>query len=80
MALLNPSEKLNVRAADIFAEDLGLNGMARDTMLNWAKRAKENHRWTENETQELYKSAGMKCIASNLKIGPGFGRFSWGLA
>ena len=80
MALLNPSEKLNVRAADIFAEDLGLNGMARDTMLNWAKRAEENHRWTKNETQELYKSAGMKCIASSLKIGPGFGRFSWGLA
>ena len=80
VALLNPSEKLNVRAADIFAEDLGLNGMARDTMLNWAKRAEENHRWTKNETQELYKRAGMKCIASNLKIGPGFGRFSWGLA
>lgn len=80
VALLNPSENLNIRSATTFADDFGLSGIARNTMLNWAKRAEDNHRWTEAETQELYARAGMKLCASILKIGPGFARFSWGIA
>ena len=80
VALLNPSEKLNILAAADFAEERGLDGMAKDTLLNWARRAEENHRWTEEGTQALYANAGIKYKASILKIGPGFGRFSWGTA
>jgi ubiquinone/menaquinone biosynthesis C-methylase UbiE len=80
LAMLNPSPFLNVRAAIAFAQERGLQGMARDTLINWARRAEVNHRWTETETQALYANAGMKYTAGVLKIGPGFGFFSCGIA
>lgn len=79
VALLNPSENINEQAAIAFAEERKLEGVARGTLLNWARRAEENHHWTEDETRALYANAGMKCVASILKVGPGFGRFSWGV-
>jgi SAM-dependent methyltransferase len=80
LAMLNPSEYLNETAAQAFAYEKGLDGVARDTLINWARRATENHHWTENETCDLYTRAGMKYMGSVLKVGPGFGRFSWGMA
>jgi len=80
VAMLNHSEVLNVQAALHFAESQGLMGVARDTLLNWARRAKEFHQWTEDETYVLYHQAGLKCMGSVLKVGPGFGRFSWAVA
>jgi ubiquinone/menaquinone biosynthesis C-methylase UbiE len=79
VAMLNPSEELNERAATIFADEKGLQGMARDTLINWARRAETNHHWTQEETYTLYRAAGMKCMDSVLKVGPGFGRYSWGI-
>ncbi len=80
LAMLNPSEYLNEPAAMAFVNDKGLVGVARDTLLHWARRAFENHHWTEDETCHLYERAGLKYMGSVLKAGPGFGRFSWGLA
>lgn len=80
LAMLNPSEHLNEQSALDYEIENSLNGVARDTLLNWARREVENHHWTEEETINLYKKAGMKCMASTLKVGPGFGRFSWGMA
>ncbi len=79
-AMLNPSENINPQSAAEFANVKALEGIARDTLLNWAKRAVENHRWTEGETRLLYKQAGFKYGASVLKVGPGFARFSSGIA
>jgi SAM-dependent methyltransferase len=79
-AMLNPSEYLTELAALAFADDKNLDGVARDTILNWARRAAENHHWTDDETCDLYRNAGMKYMGSVLKVGPGFGRFSWGKA
>lgn len=78
VALLNPTEILNVEAAEYFAGQRGLEGMARDTFVNWARRAEANHRWTEDEIRALYSSAGLKYMAGIIKVGPGFARFSWG--
>jgi SAM-dependent methyltransferase len=80
VAMLNPSQNLNEQAAIAFAQERGLEGMAKDTLINWAKRAEMNHRWTEAETQELFAEAGMKYIAGILKIGPGFGFCSCAIA
>jgi len=80
IAMLNPSDYLNEQTALLFANEKGLEGVARDTLLNWARRATEYHQWTEEETFALYSDAGMKCMGSILKVGPGFGRFSWGIA
>ncbi len=76
IAMLNPSELLNPESASGFADDQGLAGVARCTLLNWAKRASANHRWTEAETRLLYSNAGLQYQGSVLKVGPGFGRFS----
>ncbi len=80
IAMLNPSEELNEPAAVSFADKNSMNGVARLTLVNWARRAEANQRWTEIETHELYHEAGMQCVACELKVGPGFGRFSWGIA
>jgi SAM-dependent methyltransferase len=78
VALLNPSENLTVQAARGFVESRGLIGLARDTFLNWAARAEDNHRWNEAETRELFTVAGLKLDETDLKIGSGFARFSRG--
>ncbi len=80
LAMLNPSETLNEQAALHFSDEQRLQGVARDTLLNWARRATENHHWSEEETFAVYRQAGMRCMGSVLKVGPGFGRFSWAVA
>jgi SAM-dependent methyltransferase len=78
LALLNPSEQLTTRAAEAFARERGMNGLGRDTLIKWARRAEEHHRWTEKETVELFTGIGLSFNRSALKVGPGFGRFSLG--
>lgn len=78
VAMLNPSERLSEQAAVTFADESGLEGVARDTLINWARRAARYHQWTEEDTIGVYNQAEMKYGGSVLKVGPGFGRFSWG--
>lgn len=78
--MLNPSELLDHPSAVDFADEEGLEGIARDTLFNWATRGVEHHRWTDDETRLLYLEAGMKYQGSVLKVGPGFARFSSGIA
>ena len=37
--MLNPSEHLSDQAALAFVNEKGLDGVARETLLNWARRA-----------------------------------------
>jgi ubiquinone/menaquinone biosynthesis C-methylase UbiE len=80
LAMLNPSENLHDHSAGEYAREKGLHGMASATLLNWANRAVQNHRWTETETGELFTKAGFKYMGSTLRVGPGFARFSRGTA
>ena len=56
--MLNPSELLNHQAAVDFADEKGMEGIARDTLLNWANRAEQHHRWTDDETRALVHCSG----------------------
>jgi ubiquinone/menaquinone biosynthesis C-methylase UbiE len=78
LALLNPSELLDQKAAAALADARALDGLARQTLLNWAGRAEANQRWTEQETRELLVSSGIQPVEISLKIGPGFARFTRG--
>ncbi len=78
--MLNPTESLNEASATEFATQRGLDGLARDTMVNWSRRATAHHHWTEPETRQLYSDAGLIYLESVAKIGPGFARFSSGKA
>ena len=76
LCLLNPSENLNISAATCVADARALDGTARKSLLNWARNAENHFRWTEAETAELLSKAGLKVTASELRVGPGFARFT----
>jgi SAM-dependent methyltransferase len=78
LALLNPSELLDQNAAAALADARALEGLARQTLLNWAARAEANHRWTEAETRSLLVSSGIQPVEISLRVGPGFARFTRG--
>ena len=75
IALLNPSEHLNVDAATDFADYRGLHGLARETLLNWAARAEKHNRWTESQLVEMFDNVGLELADTKTSVGPGFARF-----
>lgn len=80
LAMLNPTESLTELSAIEFASQKGLDGLARDSLVNWARRATAHYHWTESETRQLYSNSGLTFVESATKVGPGFARFSSGKA
>lgn len=78
VALLNPSERMSVAAAIAFADQRGLTGLDRDSLIGWAARAEAHQRWGESDLAELYASAGLVLQETVLKFGPGLARFARG--
>jgi ubiquinone/menaquinone biosynthesis C-methylase UbiE len=76
LCVLNPSENLSVPAARNLADRRGLDGTARESLLNWARNAETHFRWTEAETRELLSLGGFRLEESVLRVGPGFARFT----
>ncbi len=74
----NEAVKLNMQAAITFEDEQKLEGTAKITLFAWARRAEENQRGNEDQTNRLFVEAGLWCEACILKVGPGFGRYSWG--
>jgi ubiquinone/menaquinone biosynthesis C-methylase UbiE len=79
LCLLNPSERMSIRAATQLADERGLDGTARASLLGWARNAEDHVRWTEIETRLLLAEAGFGRTESVLRVGPGFARFSRGI-
>lgn len=75
LCLLNPSENLGESAATRLADERGLHGTVRKSLLNWAQNAEHHFRWTEDETRDLLSRAGLQLEESVLRVGPGFARF-----
>jgi SAM-dependent methyltransferase len=76
LALLNPSERMSVAAVEALVEERRLAGLARDSLLNWARRAEAGHRWTEPELRDLLAASGLRLLESALRVGPGLARFT----
>ena len=76
LCLLNPSESLKVSAVRRLADKRDLAGIARESLLNWAKNAEKHARWKESETRELLSAAGLRLEESVLRVGPGFAHFT----
>ena len=76
---LNPSEQMNLSAAAALADRRNLQGVARDSLLNWAARAEAHRRWTEAEWAALFAAAGFERLEADLKVGPGLARFVRGI-
>jgi SAM-dependent methyltransferase len=79
VAALNPSEQMSVVAATALAALHGLQGLARDSLLDWARRAEANQRWGEAELVALFAAAGLVVTGMELKVGPGLARFTRGI-
>ena len=77
-ALLNPSEKMSVSAATTLADERNLEGLARETLLNYAARAERHHRWSEDNLSELFASANLELTDTTTKMGDGLVRFARG--
>jgi ubiquinone/menaquinone biosynthesis C-methylase UbiE len=73
--LLNPSERMSVAAAAAFADQRGLTGLDRDSLMDWAQRAEENRRWDEADLAALFAASGLVLQETALKLGPGLARF-----
>jgi ubiquinone/menaquinone biosynthesis C-methylase UbiE len=76
LALLNPSERMSLAAVEALVQERRLAGLARDSLLNWARRAEAGHRWTEPELSTLLAAAGLRPVESTLRVGPGLARFT----
>ncbi len=79
VCLLNPSERISTEAVTRLADSRGLDGTARQSLLNWAHNAETHARWTEAETESLFAVAGFRLTETCLKVGPGFARLSRGV-
>lgn len=78
VALLNPSERMGVAVATALADQRGLTGLDRQSLLGWAARAEAHHRWDVADLAELFAAAGLRLQESMLKLGPGLARFARG--
>jgi SAM-dependent methyltransferase len=79
VVMLNPSEHMSAAAATTLADQRGLQGLDRDSLLNWAATAEANRRWGESELQELFTETGLRMVDTSLKVGPGLARFAKGV-
>ena len=76
LALLNPSEHLSIRSATTLADERGLSGADRESLIGWAVRAEANHRWSASELAEILAGARLRLVMNRLSMGPGLARFS----
>lgn len=76
IALLNPSENMSVSAATALADERGLTGLGRETLLNYASRAERHFRWGAGNLESLFSAAGCQLTATQLKMGAGLVRFA----
>lgn len=79
VAMLNPSEKMSVVAAEALAEARGLVNIDRASLLNWADVAERNRRMSEADVTVMFTAAGLRQVETVTKIGPGLARFVKGL-
>lgn len=78
IALLNPSEQMSVAAATKLADERNLEGLARQSLLNYAARAEHHFRWGKEELNDLFSSAQLQLTTTTLKMGTGLVRFARG--
>ena len=75
---MNPSERMSVAAAADLADANRLDGLARETLLNYASRAEQHARWSVDELAGMFAQAGLQLTESTTRMGPGLVRYARG--
>jgi ubiquinone/menaquinone biosynthesis C-methylase UbiE len=78
VALLNPSEQMNMISAVSLADERKLDQLSRKSLLSWASQAETHARWDQPSLDQLFGAAGMRLVETSLHIGPGLARFARG--
>lgn len=78
VVLLNPSPRMSLAAATELASVRELTGFARDNLLNWAKIAEANHRWSTSDIETMFAQVGFDPVAFRERIGPGLALYARG--
>lgn len=76
LAMLNPSERMSTDAATRLADERGLTGIERTSLLGWARAAEERRRFSEEETRRLIEGAGCRILRQTTRIGAGLARLT----
>ncbi|MFN2197112.1 MAG: class I SAM-dependent methyltransferase [Anaerolineales bacterium] len=76
LAMLNPSEQMSLTAAQALATRRQLAGAGRTSLLNYARRAEQHARWSEQDVCVLFEAAGLQLQRTELRMGPGLVRFA----
>lgn len=76
LCTLNPSEIMNIAAATALADEAELEGLARDTLINYGRRAEKYHAWGEADLVTLFVVAGLTLIDTKTTMGVGLVRFA----
>jgi ubiquinone/menaquinone biosynthesis C-methylase UbiE len=76
LAMLNPSERMSTDAAARLADEHGLTGIERTSLLGWAHAAEDRQRFSEEETRRLIEGAGCRIIQQITRIGAGLARLT----
>lgn len=71
VAMLNPSSKMTNAEAESLANDQKLEGFARVSLINWARAAAANRRFSAAEAESLLTQAGLTQVTHTEKVGPG---------
>jgi ubiquinone/menaquinone biosynthesis C-methylase UbiE len=71
VAMLNPSSKMTTAEAETLANDQKLEGFARVSLINWAKAAAANRRFSAEEAESLLTQAGLAQVTYIEKVGSG---------
>lgn len=71
VAMLNPSPKMSVRAAESLADERNLQSFERVSLINWARAAEANRRMDEHAVRALFEGAGLSQTMTAEKVGGG---------
>ncbi len=69
---------MSVSAVCELADQRGLMGFARESLITWAARAEKGYCWNEDEMVDLFQAAGLEISDHKLTIGLGLARFVMG--
>jgi ubiquinone/menaquinone biosynthesis C-methylase UbiE len=78
VCLLNPSEQMTMQAALDLANQRGLEGLARETLLNYAQRAENYFRWNIDDLSDMFREIGLTNLQTTLRMGAGLVRYAKG--
>jgi hypothetical protein len=66
---------MTLEAAQSLADEQHLEGFARVSLVNWARAAAVNRRFSAEDAHALFEAAGLTQVESQEKVGPGLALF-----